>query len=271
MSARIGGLPVPNTAFSDSRAVRRALENGALVEGKVTAVSRARGMAPILRVADERSAEILLLAQKENDLVFAVRTGASIVRLRPPLFGLPDVFEDSAARPLPQSVLVLAAKYDSGRVSIAAETEHTRRQRTIRAAPSLGWTLFFPFQWVIEGTLTEKIIGLVWLGCLIAPLGFWYAFANPGGRTSRVTVKAGVPFLSGATLFLVGLAVIPRWFGLPVSSVGDWLASFAGIALAYAAGSRVAHHQGEKIPGTDEVASRRSRVALPQQPAADHE
>ena len=247
MSATIGGLPVPNTALPDSRAVQRALENGALVEAKVTAATRARGTAPILRVADERNAEILLIAQKHNDLVFAVRTGASIVRLRPPLFGLPDAFEDSAltARAQPQSVLVLRARYDSGRVSIAAGTERTSPQRTIRASPSLSWTLLLPFQWVIEGTLTEKIVSLIWFACLTAPLGFWYARTNPSLRSRRTMGEAGVPLLSGAALLLVGLAVIPRWMGLSVSALADWLATSGGIALGYRAGTHVTHRRGD--------------------------
>src|SRR5450759_4224060 len=90
--ASIADVTVPDTRFPDSHRVRELLLRGAIVTTTIVPAKLTTDIAPIVRVADAREREIVLLAQNAENLVFGVRTGAAALRLRPPFFALPDAF-----------------------------------------------------------------------------------------------------------------------------------------------------------------------------------
>ena len=53
------------------------------IEAIVATADQPPEVAPIVRIADDEEHEIAILAQQRCDLVFGVRTGADVLRLRP--------------------------------------------------------------------------------------------------------------------------------------------------------------------------------------------
>ena len=86
LSARIGDIPIPNTALDDSRTVVRLLVANATVAASVLPAEPPPKIAPIVRVVDAQQREILLLAQDGDRFIFGVRTGAAAFRVRRPFF-----------------------------------------------------------------------------------------------------------------------------------------------------------------------------------------
>lgn len=231
LSANIGGLRVPNTAFADSSLVQALLRDGAVVSAKVLPVRGAPGMAPILRVADDAGREIVLLAEDGGDVVFAVRTAASLMRLRPPIFAIRNSGIANREFGSSADTLFMAASYKRDKVSLAWQTESESRQSQIHPTGSLGWTFWLPFLWTIEGTRTELLLGAIWILGLSIPLGYWWA-ASAHSNADRAVTKRWLPVAIAIPLVLfTGFVLIPRTLGLSPGSFRDWLAAAFGLLV----------------------------------------
>jgi hypothetical protein len=237
--ASIGDVVVPDTRFPDSRSVRELLLGGAIVTTTFVPAGPTGGIAPIVRLADDSRREILLLAQNGSDLVFGVRTGAAVLRLRPPVFAAPD-FVPALLRPENGSTaeeITVGARYAARGVSISANgrTGHDLR---IPITASLGWTMLLPFQWFIEGTRFELVATWVWIACLLFPIGYW------GGGVVRLPrvhnpARIWVAGAAGAIVLLsLGLIVLPEAFAMTAAPVSDWLAALTGMLVGIALAPR---------------------------------
>ena len=174
LRASIADVGVPDTRFEDNPKVRELLLRGATLTTTIVKLSIVTGdIAPIVRVADARQREIVLLAQDAENLIFGVRTGAAALRLRPPFFAVAGVFP--AVSPgnsgLKTDALTVGARY-SARVKLSVNTQTVRGSydRRIPIIASLGWTMLLPFQWFIEGTSTEFVLSAIWIACLLLVL-----------------------------------------------------------------------------------------------------
>jgi hypothetical protein len=237
LRATIADVLVPDTGFEDSRRVRHLLMSGATVTLAILPPAPEPGIAPIVRIADSSQREILLVAQTGSDLVFGVRTGASALRLRPPLFAMADVI---AAPPAGESGLTpdtttVSARYSPREVWVRTRSR-TSHDRRIPITASLAWTFLLPFQWFIMGTGVEVAVSVIWIACLVFPIGYWGAWivrVRPIRAAARARI-VGLPI--ALTLLYVGLVAAPREFGLPAASALEWIAAvtglFAGVALA---------------------------------------
>jgi hypothetical protein len=228
--ASIGDINVPATRFPDSQELRQLLLHGAIVGATIIPATPASDVAPIVRIADARQREILLLAQNDDNLIFGVRTGAAFLRLRPPYFALPDAFANapSADSSVTTDTLSLSASYSAREVWIKAQGR-VNKERRIPITTSLGWTLLFPSQWLIEGTRTELVVSGIWMACLLLPIGYWGRDVVRFPRTPEGT-KFGIMAAPVALLILyAGLVAVPRAFGMPVAPPRDWLAALTGI------------------------------------------
>jgi hypothetical protein len=240
LSASIDGVPIPNTALDDSRVVERLLLKGATVAATVVPAESTPKIAPIVRVADAQQSEIVLLAQDGDRFIFGVRTGASVIRVRRPFFALADVFPlgfsgDSSA----YEALTLTARYAASGVRIRSHSSSTGFGRVIPINASLGWTLWLPLQWLIEGTRGERVISLIWMACLAIPLGQW-AIRTHESSSPTARSELAIALLMGAGLLFAGFAVIPYLFGLSVASFMDWVATLGGLLLGYSLGGGMA-------------------------------
>jgi hypothetical protein len=243
LRASIAGIGVSDTRFENNAEVRDLLLRGATVTTTVVPSSPTHGIAPIVRIADERDREMALLAQSGKDLVFGVRTGAEVLRLRPLFFAVADVFPAvlSGNTGTASDEITVGARYSAREASVNAQTARATHEHRIPIAASLGWTMVMPFQWYIEGTSTESVLSLTWVACLLIPLGYWgiaMTRASPGRHAARVRMAA-VPVTLVLLLYL-GLVVLPESFGVTATSFSEWLAALTGIVLGGALGLRVA-------------------------------
>jgi len=249
--ASIGNISIPDSRFANSRTVRELLLRGASVTTTLVVFTRTQDIAPIVRVADADQREIVLLAQYADNLIFGVRTGAAVLRLRPPLFELSDAFPavSPGDRGLTADTLVLGARYSAREVWMQRQTRTSYGHR-IPLTASLGWTMVLPFQWFIEGTPIELAVSAIWTACLLFPVGYW------GGSVARfprayAATKIRMTAMSIALLLLyVGLVVVPRAFGVNAATPADWLAALTGI-LAGAALAARASEPHTKVAQTD--------------------
>ena len=231
--ASIGDVAVLDAQLAAHDSIAHRLLGGATVSATVIPGGLTTGIAPIVRVADAGQREIVLLGQQESRLVFGVRTGAAILRLRPPLFALPGVFPTSTAAP---DTLVLSGRYLQREVTLGAQTGSEIRRTAIAPSAALGWTLVLPGQWLIEGTRAERTMSLAWLALLVLPLGYWAAWLS--GTGARQPEKFARTVFLVWTLYLAvlaaGLGLVPIAFGLPPARLGALLAVLVGMLLGAA-------------------------------------
>lgn len=230
--ASIADVTVPDTRFEDSRKVRELLLRGATVTTTIVPSGPTNGIAPIVRVADAGRREIALLAQDGQRFVFEVRTGAGALRLNAPFFASPDLF--SAAPPADSGpitdTLRLSAHYAAREVRLNVQTARGSYDRLIPITASLGWTMVLPFRWIIEGTRTERVVSVIWIACLLLPIGYWGAgITQHSSRNVTKFLLASVPIT--LALLYVGLVAVPEAVGVTASLPGDWLAGLTGILL----------------------------------------
>jgi hypothetical protein len=239
--AGIDDITVPNGQFEDSRKLRDMLLRGATITTIIVPAGPTRDIAPIVRVADARRGEILLLAQDGERFIFGVRTGAGVLRLRVPFFALPVHF--SGVSPIDSEVTTadtvrVSAQYSAREVRLNAQTARASSDRLIPITASLGWTMLLPFQWFIEGTRIERIVSGIWIACLLLPLGYWGAgiTRGSGDRVGRIQLTGALIALA---ILYVGLAVVPQTFGESGAPLSDWLAGLTGILLGRMLQARV--------------------------------
>jgi hypothetical protein len=229
LTATIDTVQIPDFGFSKTEEFRILLEQGAIVRAVVIPAGPTPRVAPIVRLADERQRQIVLLGQDRADVVFGVHTGATNLRLRPPLFRLAGVFpaEGSAAGLRVSDTLDLSARYRATGVEIRASSRDSTRSEHYALSTALGWILFLPRQWYVQSSGLELVFSSVWFAILLLPLGYWVflAAANPEQPLSQF-----IPVLVGLAIFLViGIALVPRSFGLKPGPSAAWLAAAMGL------------------------------------------
>jgi VanZ like protein len=231
LSADIGGVAIADTRLSDIDSVRRLLLNGATVAVTVVPAGLTTDIAPILRVADGEQREIVLLAQDEQELLFGVRTGAAILRLRPLLFAMAGVFTDASAtnNSTGTDSLSLSGRYDGRDAQLTARAGSAGRDRRVSVRFSLGWTLALPFQWFIEDTRAEFVISWIWMACLTFPIGYWSAHVVRISDRPANPILAVLCAVGGVAILIAGLVLVPHAFGLPAAHARDWVAAASGI------------------------------------------
>jgi glycopeptide antibiotics resistance protein len=238
LSARIDGVPIPNSVLNDSRMVERLLVGSATVAASVVPAKPTPKIAPIVRVADAQQREILLLAQDGDRFIFGVRTGAAVLRARRPFFALPDVFPVGLRRDSSSyDSLALTARYAASGVSIGAHGNSRSSGVVIPINASLGWTLWLPFQWLIEGTRAEHVISSIWVACLMIPFGYCAFHLREPSSPNRARSELAIALVCGAALLVAGLVLIPYVFGLSLAPFVDWVATLGGLLLGYSFGS----------------------------------
>jgi hypothetical protein len=239
LAANIGDLAITDTELRNTESIRGRLRGGAIVAVTIQPSGPTSNIAPILRVADNEEREIVLLAQDERDLVFGVRTGAAILRLRPPFFAMSGVFPDGAGNRNSSAAgpLTLSARYNGWEAQLTARGGSVNRGRRVSVSSSLGWTLALPFQWFIEDTRTEQVVSMVWMACLMVPLGYWGAHITRA-INRRESALVVVLCFAAVGILVGGLVFVRHTLGLPADPIGDWLASVSGILVGGVLASR---------------------------------
>lgn len=237
LSATIDTVQIPDFGYAKTEAFRDQLKRGANVRAVVIPAGPTPRVAPIVRIADDRQRQIVLLGQDRADVVFGVHAGATDLRLRPPLFRLADVFpaDGSAAGLRVSDTLDLSARYQSSGVDIRVSSNVSSRSRHYALFTALGWILFLPRQWYVQGTPFELAFSCLWFATLLLPLGYWMRFASTYSRHSAS--KSGTTLGGLGVVILIGGCLIPLSFGLNPGPILTWLGAAAGL-LAGAATAR---------------------------------
>jgi hypothetical protein len=230
LSASADEIVIPNTAFKDSRPIRAALRDGATIAATVLPAGPTPGIAAIVRVADSEQREILLLAQNGTSMVFGVRTGAAPLRIRPPLFVVPDVFPtgQTGGGVVGRDSVRVSGRYSAREVRLHAQTASAMHDANLTPGASLGWTLILPFQWLVAGTRAELVLSCLWIAVLTVPFGYWGAHTT---RASWSGVGVGgltLVGLAGLAFFFAGFVFVPEALGLLAASSTQWLFAAAG-------------------------------------------
>jgi hypothetical protein len=229
--ASIGSITIPNTALQNSQAVRQLLRADSALQTTVIPASATKSVAPIVRIADNRGREIAIIAQNGTDLVFGLRTGASLLKLRPTLFAATNVFPARANGD--SAPLQLRATHSPRAVMLDAESRTLARHFSIPFRGSLGWIFWLPSQWFLRGTRIETAISFMWLVALTIPLGYWSQLStNRKIRPNDAWLIASVDGI----IVLTGLVVLPLALGIAPASALDWCAVALG-AIAGVVGS----------------------------------
>jgi hypothetical protein len=253
ISANADDVAIPDQAFADSHAIRRALLRGAPVVAMVVPAGPTRGIAPIVRVADDEHRRIVVIEQQQADLLFGIRTGAAVLRLRRPIFGLPHAFpsDDVGIGHSASDVVRLSGRYVAGEVTVSAQTASVTRQQRILLNASMAWTLVLPFSWLIEATGVEFALSCVWTAFLLIPFGYWAARVAPGSRAAGIA-RHWILVLPPVA---IGFLLVPNAFGLSAAPFDEWLCGLAGLLV----GSGLATHV------TDRNRSDQPRFSIPPQ------
>lgn len=264
LEARIDDIAITDTQVRDVDSLGHRLLAGANVVATVVPAGPTDDVAPIVRVADDEQREIVLLAQDERKLLFGVRTGSAILRLRPPLFAMTGVFTDSIAKnPSATQPLVVSGRYDGREAQLTARTGSASHRRRASVSSSLGWTLVLPFQWYIEDTRTELVVSLLWIACLTLPIGYFGAFIARAADPHQNAVMVVVCLLVGAAILVAGLFLVQHGFGLPAAPTRDWLGAVSGIVAGCALALSAGKGRGAEGNGNHSAArGRRTAVTL---------
>jgi hypothetical protein len=223
LRATVDGNVIPNWELPDDR-IRTLLlrPEGALVRVSVVPRGCASRLSGIVRIADARTREVLLLAQDRSDLVFGVRTGAHVLRLRPVRYRLRDAFSGGPGQCIERGDTInLQARYTSRAVLLSA-----RRTEIIESSVAQGWRLFQPFQTFAGPGWAGSTITALWLVGLTVAAGYWLRFAS---RRQSIPSASVMAFLVLATV-VIGLRWIPQLIDGPAASFGELLVAYAGVA-----------------------------------------
>jgi glycopeptide antibiotics resistance protein len=243
LDPRIDTLRIPDWEVSD-RVVRRLLVqlDGATVQATLVPAACPTTIAGILQIADAEQRRILLMGQDGADLVFGVRTGADVLRLRPIYYALDGVFGDSDCH-VSNDTIRVAASYSRATISLRSNLDqHLRLASSLSATVMNGWRLFTPRQTFIRAEYSAQVFGALWLFFLSLPFG--YLVGTNQGR-SRIAERIAI-----LVLLACGLLVVPKLFGIAASDTVACSAAIAGV-LVGAMGRRYAARQVTQLSRSD--------------------
>jgi hypothetical protein len=204
------GAEVRDTLLSQ----RYRLQASAVAEGSTDRE------APIFSIFDDRQQEILVLAQAGRSIHFRTRTRASDYELRSPGVRL-DGFPTEPAKLLSRTAgpVEMARRFDA-----FLDGADGPERWTSRTTVGSGWVMLLPWEYA-EGP-EASFGGLIWLGGLLIPSGYW---------AGRCGAGRAMPLLLAVTI-MMGLILIPRVFGIDVSTWWEWGGSVAGAVTGWFVG-----------------------------------
>ncbi len=177
--------------------------------------ARPHGLAPISVIVDDLQRTVMLIGQDGDDLQYGYRMRAAILRLRNPRFTLRRGLMGS-----PGDTVSGTGALRGG--TVALDTKGSGRQAGRRQAlnASWGWSLIAP--WQVNLGDSAPFLTAVWIGGLLALVGYWSASAR------------GVAVTIPVVTWLVLLILIPIAAGFEWPPVGDWVAAIGGTGLGVA-------------------------------------
>ncbi len=235
----IGTIPIRySDELDDPEPVRRQLIEGAPLAVTVTGAQPTTGAAPILLLAaDDRLSEIVAIGQAGTDAFFRIRTRAAVVGLRNPALRLSSAFPASSLA----DTITVRGRFIGGRYHITTEHAGNTRTRVLEASPSWIWVLLVPIPHYAFGSEVRILTG-AWLFIALGIAGVWTG--QGAGRIVRSPLTAAGAVAPVVVAIVVGLAVIPLAFALPIAHWSEWISAASGLAAGIAVGRRMTTDAG---------------------------
>ena len=249
LNPTVEGIVVPNWSFAGDD-LREFLDHpppgGTHARATLRPDACPTRLAGIVRVADARNAELLILAQDGADLLFGVRTGAEVLRLRSVRYRLRDVFGSREQCVVQDSIVSVAATYSPDSVRLDASSDRGVHTARFTPNPAQGWRLFLPMDQALDGRPWDPWFSALWLAGLMLPFGYW-GWGAARGQAPATLVVVGVIALA----LLTGLVALPFAIGAPPVGLWQCTAAAAG-AITGAVAAAVARVKGA-VPGSGVV------------------
>ena len=226
LRAGVGDVELTAGALPNADTVRALLDSpaGTVAFADVTAgATPTSRRAEIVVISGPRMEGVLSLEQLGDALLFGVRTGAEVLRLRPMEYRLSGVFTPGHAG----ATLRVSGQGGRGRVRVAAAGPGVAsRDKTFVPSLSDGWRLFSPVALYVEDDAPSVASG-IYLLLLLLPSGYWAFFASrgaPGGRS-----RPGRVAFAAAAAIVTGLIGVPLALGLGASGLFEAVSSIGGL------------------------------------------
>jgi hypothetical protein len=219
VAATVSGLPVVEGPLRGSDRTQADLERGSFRFSARTRTGTAPlGLAPVVRLADQEYAEIALLGQDGDALVFRVRLAAARLGLRVPGARLAAVFPSGERAQ--GSTRDLEGDFDGHSLRVRAVDGGITREWRVAFGPHLGWALWLPVRFELRaGTI---VLDVLWVAAWFGLGGWWlgrWPVRRPANRLGFVAVVAAM-----------SLCLVPLLFGFPVSPLHAWIGAVIGAA-----------------------------------------
>jgi hypothetical protein len=228
-AAVVSGFPIGNAPQPVSGLAAKVRQGDVHLEVRLLSGSHAAVWSPVFEVL-KPGGSVMSLEAVGRHLAFQPPMRSSQLRLRRPALRLDGALPSTPGVPLR---VLAGVDGDSLVASWSIAESHVFRSDQV-LGPSLGWSLITPVRHAF-GPETLWITGM-WIAGWFGVIAYW----TVAWRARLLAIA------SALTLVLfIGLALIPRLFGYPVSHWTEWLAGTAGGAIGYA-GYHFAAYLGER-------------------------
>lgn len=219
LSFTINGSAIPDDRISDLMALRGVLlDDTVRVRATATLGGVPGRVAPIVSVANRDLGTVMLIGQRDDDVLLRLRVRASDYRLRSPELTIRNVVpRDAAAR---HDTLRISADLVGDEVRWCAATSRTRGCQRALLGPASAWLFVSPFELAAGREL--PLLSALWLGVALVPAAYWSARAR---RRAFVALAA-----------LCGVLLVALLLTIDAAGAGDWGAiggTVAGLAIGW--------------------------------------
>lgn len=210
LSSRLGPLTLDGPPWGIERpdSVRELLLRRAPLKVRVVPDTVSWGGAPIFSIFEERTGEVVMLAQFDSDLVYRYRVLGSRLLLDQPELRAWNLLEAIE----PGRATTLTVRPDGRGFCLGAGT---REQCGLGFSPGDTWMLLYAPDW-LDPPL-RRVVSALWVLVLFVPAG---AFVR-GRGTAALSV----------TLAVAGLALGPRLTGFPLPPVMELVCAAVGLGV----------------------------------------
>ena len=244
LSATVGREPLAEWNLPNAPRVQALLEqeDGAPIEVVVTPPSRAQTSAEILDISAEDGSGVLQFEQERSNLVFSVRTGADVLRLRRIAYRLRDVLGPT---PRMADKLILRGQFGRRRVLLSA-ADSVVHQRQFVPILSDAWRLLAPFETRIERRPLELVVSALFLALAVFPAAYFAVFAARSGTTPQRNALAALVVAGASAL---GLWSVASAYEFAAVLPWEWVAVATGAAVGAFVAHRVSAGSSAKRDG----------------------
>ena len=250
LGAYVSGVPVPDGPIDQDVRLAETIRQGLRVEAPVQPGGVPLRMAPILRVISADSAELFLLGQRGDELLFRSRVRGTALGLVTPAVVMPNAM--SSLYVGDRRTIVASGRRERGELRVGARGSDA----VLPLHSASGWLLLAP----AAGPLQESadIISAIWIGAPLFVAAYWLGRrarrrARRAGDVMRMRGAGGRILATLPPLFGVaalGLAGLSALFGLSQPPWAVWVGAGAAIASGLIMGATLALSHDDRARGS---------------------